>query len=246
MPDDPLLRQIETFPHTTNKALETVAGSGHHVEVTQARRSLALTTPEQGILLQARRQPVMRLSLKYVCRWSQDRQYMAIQTSSVRILPLAEDDLAPEERDDFPATNEPLVRFDYERESNSVPASHLNVHSHHRGLEWIMQRGHPKSRSVRYAPRTEKLHFPTGGHRFRPCLEDILEALAGDFGIDIAEGGRRILREQRSEFRRRQLAAAVGDDTETAADALRSKGYQVTLPPSASPTCRQGDRLEAL
>lgn len=109
-----------------------------------------------------------------------------------------------------------------------------------------MGRGHPKSRSVRKAPRTEALHFPTGGHRFRPSLEDILEALVVDFGLDVAAQGKELLRRQRIKFRKRQLAAAIGDEVETAAEALRELGYTVTLKPGrVAPSPRQ-DRLEAL
>lgn len=246
MTDASLVREIEEFAETTNRALSTAAGQSRHVRVDRAPHSLSIRTLERGIILRAQGQPVMRLSVRYVCQWSQARRYMAIQKSSVSILPVAEEDLAPEELEDFTPTNEPLVRFDYEREPNSVPASHLNIHSHHPGLAWIMSRGHPKSRSARKAPQTDGLHFPTGGHRFRPCLEDIIEALVHDFGLDIAEDGHQILREQRQEFRQRQLAAAVGDDTECAAEALRKKGYEVGLKRDAAGPDRRGDRLQAL
>lgn len=186
----------------------------------------------------------MRLSLSFVCRWSANQKFMAIQRSSIQVLPVIATDLADSSH--APSSNELVVRFDYNRESANVPASHINIHSHHPELEWIMRRGHTKSRSVKKAPRTDALHFPTGGHRFRPCLEDVLEALIADFKLDVAEEGRGLLRRQRLTFRQRQLAAAVGDDAECAAQALRELGYDVTLNPDQEAPTSRHDRLEAL
>lgn len=246
MPDDSLLRQLETFAETTNNAVSTLAGPGNHVTVRKAPRSLALSTPEKGVVFCADRKPVMRLSLSFVSRWSANQKYMAIQRSTIQVLPVRPEDLTEADTDFSPPSNEPLVRFDYDRGSNNVPASHINIHSHHPQLGWIMSRGHPKSRSAKKAPRTDVLHFPTGGHRFRPSLEDILEALVVDFGIDITDEGRALLRRQRVEFRKRQLAAAIGDETEAAAEALRDLGYNVTLEPGCVTPSPRLDRLEAL
>lgn len=247
MIDGRLYEQLLEFAETTNRALSTVGGEGNHVEVEQGSRSSAIRTLEQGVLLTASNSPVLRLSARFVGQWSNNGEFMAIEHSSIKVLPVTTEDLtahglAPENK----PSAEPVVRIDYERNPRAVPASHINIHSHHPWLQWIQTLGHPKSRSVKNAPRTEALHFPTGGHRFRPSLEDVIEALVDDFTLDIAPGGRATLHQQRASFRERQLAAAVGDDPETAARALRRLGYVVTRKPYITPPDRRGDRLEAL
>lgn len=248
MTDELLIEEIRNFAETTNRAISTVAGSQRHVDVYRAANSVSVrTSAQEGVLLVADEKPVMRLSLEFTCQWSSDQRFMAIQRSSVRVLPVTREDL--EEHGipfNMPPVNEPIVRFDYERAAQYVPSSHINVHSHHPELEWMMTQGHPKSRTLKNAPRTEVLHFPTGGHRFRPCLEDILEALANDFKLDMAPGGREVLREQREVFRERQLMATVSDDTETAAEALRQLGYNVSFKAQKEPPAKRRKRLRAL
>lgn len=246
MAEDPLFEELETFAATTNSAISAVAGPGMHVNVRRTSRSLSVRTPEEGVVLRAKEMPVMRLSVSFVCQWSANRKYMAIESSSVQILPVASEDLTGWNVSAFTTSNEPVVRFDYKRDYDAVPASHVNIHSHHPGLAWLMTLGHPKSRSAKKAPRTEVLHFPTGGHRFRPSLEDILEALALDFKLDLDKPGRELLRQQRLRYRQRQIAAVVGDDAEIAADALRELGYSVNLNSGFKVPPQRVDRLKAL
>ena len=82
-----------------------------------------------------------------------------------------------------------------------------------------------------------------GGHRFRPCLEDVLEALANEFGIDVKDGWREAIREGREEWRRMQLRAAVRDAPRDVAEVLRSMGYEVIDP--AEPPADRLDRLQS-
>jgi len=93
-------------------------------------------------------------------------------------------------------------------------------------------------------PRLADLHFPIGGHRFRPCLEDILQMIWFEFGIDVRDTALGALGEGRVRFRERQLAAAVGDDPDIAALELRRLGYSVESP--ATPVVRRIERLTAL
>lgn len=72
------------------------------------------------------------------------------------------------------------------------------------------------------------VHIPVGGSRFRPCLEDVLEMLIKEFGIDHADHGwRTALAEGRARWRKYQLMAAITDDPSTAVAKLRELGHSV-------------------
>ncbi|AZZ57149.1 hypothetical protein [Rathayibacter iranicus] len=148
----------------------------------------------------------------------------------------------------------PLFTVDYLRESGSdIPAAHYNVHAERQDMTDALaatgarRRGkiHQKRRAKGDTPRFGDVHFPTGGHRFRPCLEDVLEMMMIEFGIDILDGAGAALHQGRLRWRKRQLAAAVSDDPMTAAAELERLGFDVnprngaTMPPRL-------DRLTAL
>jgi hypothetical protein len=89
-------------------------------------------------------------------------------------------------------------------------------------------------------PAMRELHFPVGGPRFRPCLEDVLELLVVEFGVDCSDEGREALRRGRVTWRTLQLATAVRDSPDIAVGTLRELGYTVTWtgegdPPAGSP-----------
>lgn len=75
-----------------------------------------------------------------------------------------------------------------------------------------------------------ELHFPLGGHRFRPCLEDVLQMLVEEFGIDTADGALDALAAGREKWRRHQTGAVVRDAPEEAVRVLRELGYMVETP----------------
>lgn len=65
------------------------------------------------------------------------------------------------------------------------------------------------------------IHFPLAGARFRPCLEDVIELLINEFGVNAQPGWQNAIRCGRIAWRHIQLAAAVRDDPETARSALQ-------------------------
>jgi hypothetical protein len=94
-------------------------------------------------------------------------------------------------------------------------------------------------------PRFGDVHFPVGGHRFRPCLEDVLEMMMIEFGIDTLHGAGNALHAGRGRWRVRQLAAAVSDDPLTAAAELERLGFEV-IPREGTEVSARLDRLTAL
>jgi len=83
-----------------------------------------------------------------------------------------------------------------------------------------------------------------GGHRFRPCLEDLLHLLVTEFGVDQQQEWRAARQEGREEWRRLQLKAAVRDAPEEARRTLELLGYTVSAP-AAGPADDNKDRLRA-
>jgi len=93
-------------------------------------------------------------------------------------------------------------------------------------------------------PTHQDLHYPLGGERFRPCLEDFLEGMIHEFGIDAEEGWEEALASGRETWRCSQTAAVVRDAPEVAAEMLRNLGYQV-CPPGSGPKPNNIERLRA-
>lgn len=190
---------------------------------------VAVTHPKEvkGVDLTVDGQRVLRLSINYRCTFDTTMRFPRVEFSCFQV---------------FGTTStEPLFRYDYLREPHSdVACAHLNVHGHHDHVVWAMTRSsivpHSRRRARAVAqgavPGLRELHFPLGGQRFRPCLEDVLEMLIWEFGVDVEPGWQEELAVGRQEWRRFQLAAAMRDDPVTAlqvAEELRSEAAQPRL-----------------
>jgi hypothetical protein len=147
----------------------------------------------------------------------------------------------------------PLFTVDYVRDARSnMPAAHYNFHFEHGPIEAeLLQTGarrrgqrHQPQGSAGRTPRLADLHFPTGGHRFRLCLEDVIEMLWIEFGIDVKPTANAAIRSGRKHWRAMQVRAAVSDDPQSAAEELRSLGYLVEDP--VPPRTLRIDRIHAI
>lgn len=195
--------------------------------------------PNTGIDLPVNGKPLINLKVSYFCTLDRARQYLAVERSEV-IVRAAGD-------------SEPLIRFDYLRypKSRDIPGAHIQVHAQSDTFGYLTAKaGEATSRGRRRArsgsvPRLSELHLPVGGSRFRPCLEDVLEILVNEFGIDCTAQGMEALRLGREKWRTKQIATVVRDCPETAADVLRDLEYVVS-PPPAGPRPPNPDRLREL
>jgi len=169
------------------------------------------------------------LLLKFNCCMDSSGKHLATEASWFHIT--AKGDKAP------------LFRFEYVRDfQTGVPCAHLHVHGHRDEFAYAMQeggRGRPKARKRRHeVPRLAKFHFPLGGHRFRPCVEDILQAVVEEFCVDTVDRWRDAVEEGRENWRRLQLLAAVRDAPSIAAEGLEALNYKV-VPPDSPPAVNQ-------
>ncbi|GED89351.1 hypothetical protein TNCT6_64360 [Streptomyces sp. 6-11-2] len=112
-----------------------------------------------------------------------------------------------------------LCHFDYEREKDRYTSAHLQVHGISPALEALNRQGDEKR-------PLEKLHFPVGGKRFRPSLEDIIEFLVCERLVDAREGWKRVVEEGRDRFHRRQLRAAMRRNTALVEEFMREQEKQ--------------------
>jgi hypothetical protein len=106
-----------------------------------------------------------------------------------------------------------LCHFDYERDKADYPEAHLQVFGKSQALaRWggrVQQRG------------LERLHFPVGGRRYRPILEDVIEFLVAEKLASGRDGWESVIDEGRRKFQQLQLRAAVRNDPETARQMLQ-------------------------
>jgi hypothetical protein len=178
----------------------------------------------------------LRLLIKFNCGWDSSADFLAVDASWFHVR------LGDREKD------EPLFRYEYLRHpGNDVPCAHLQVHGHRDEFLFMLvagDRARPAQRQRSGSvPRLCEFHFPLGGHRFRPCIEDVLQALVLEFGVDTVDGWRTAVLEGRESWRRTQLKSAVRDAPADAAEVLGALGWDVT--PPVSPPKANAERLRA-
>jgi hypothetical protein len=168
-----------------------------------------------GIPLEINGDPLLVLSVDIRCFWDRHETYLAVEESHFKVFAGSQ-------------AGEPLFRYEFLRDPGNanVPCAHLQIGAHRDEFTHALAYGGSSRRSKKRAgippgsaPRISTVHFPLGGPRFRPCLEDILAMTREEFGIDAAKDWRRVVQEGRRKWRLIQLAAAVRDCPEEAAHA---------------------------
>ena len=123
----------------------------------------------------------------------------------------------------------PLIRVEYDRHrvAGDRAAAHVHLHAHSPEMAWIYgSSGQP-------APDLHSLHFPVGGQRFRPTLEDFLLFLEREnLYTDFKDGWRATTLESLRGFEETQAVATTRRYHQVAADTLARLGYVVTPPSS--------------
>ncbi|MFJ1757708.1 hypothetical protein [Kitasatospora sp. NPDC088134] len=241
MTTDPLNEDLDLHQYAKDFATELtgtlqgvlpVTPSFHAVH--QGKRIWVTTVADSGDGLPTQRKidllingkAEMSMTVEYFCCWDQAGQFLAVDNSAVKIYCRGQ--------------QEPLFRYEYVRKHGTwPPAAHIQLHAHRDEIAWIQRlaaHGKPavmtKKDSV---PRLSQIHFPVGGHRMRPGLEDVLLMIVREFGIDTVDGWEDALLAGIQLWRHKQVRAAVRDAPDEAADVLRQLGYEVTAPTGTSP-----------
>jgi hypothetical protein len=146
------------------------------------------------------------LHILYWCTWDFTGRFLAIHESKFALA--------------LPGVKEPLVRVEYEGRRDYAP-SHVQLHAQSNYLGYLLTLK-PRRRKL---PEVWHLHLPTGGKRYRPCLEDLVEFAVHDLGVDVKAGWEDLVEEGRARFRGYQLAAVIRDaikaDPDEAPDYLK-------------------------
>lgn len=124
-------------------------------------------------------------------------------------------------RDDFESM---VFHYDFEREpDNAYPPAHLQVPGTSKSMDELCKRAGLTTTLGRF-------HFPVGGKRYRPTVEDMIEFLVVE---GIARSHPRCtatLRDHRETWERIQLRSVVRRDPDTAAEELRRLRWSVGPP----------------
>ena len=175
---------------------------------------------QQGAVLTVRSTPAARLVVRLGLRSDSSGSYLAVTKSDYVLYDLID--------------GEPLVRLEYQDDMRTAPSCHWQVHAERGALSHLLTlSGHEKPHQL------SSLHFPVGGARHRPCIEDFLQFVVQECRLDAEVNAAQVLQEGRDRWRRRQLATMVRDVPEEAVRALAVLGYGVTDPPDGPAPVRR-------
>lgn len=184
---------------------------------------------------------ILSLAVSFRCEFDHRNDYLAIHTSDIKVFAGSR------------PNGEPLFRYDYVHSpKDHRPAAHIQVHAHRDQFTQAMtlaavagakHRQLGKEDSFEVA-RMCTLHFPVGGARFRPCLEDVLHMIEIEFGATTGPEWAAARDTGREKFRRQQTGAVVRDCPSEAVRVLKQLGYKVEEPENG-PTEDRVDRLRA-
>lgn len=118
--------------------------------------------------------------------------------------------------DDDP-DSEPLVHYDYNRNpSNSYPEAHVQVVADSSVFRTLR-----KNCGLDEGTQLGHLHFPVGGRRFRPSLEDVIEFLIVEGFAEGRPDWKIAVEQSRRNFYEKQLRAAIRREKELVLEAVR-------------------------
>lgn len=191
-------------------ALETAEGHGIIGAGISRSRSTSLPIP----ISPTRRDAVVFLYLLHSYEPDPEGVYLTMTQSTMSLY------TSPDMED-----NQLIVGIDYARNpGNQFPGAHLHVAGQRDDLDAVYLGDERKTRKLR------DLHFPVGGKRFRPSLEDLVEFMVTEEMVEPRPGWEQEVKKHRARWEAIQLKAAVRRNQEDAAAALREAGWDVTPP----------------
>jgi hypothetical protein len=177
-------------------------------ELAEAR---IVVRPERPVPLYISGKQRATLEVRLRCELDSRGTWLAVETSSITLTATVD--------------RTPVFRFEYFRRPQKVPSAHLQLHAHRGALSQLLAHaGHPKAHDM------SALHFPLGGSRFRPCLEDVVQFLAEEFSFDVLSTWKTAVEAGRQRWREKQVKAVVRDWQTVAAEALCDLGFAVEPP----------------
>lgn len=129
---------------------------------------------------------------------------------------------------EFKANKRPvlIVRFEYERQARNKPVQHFQFHAESLPLAILL------ARAGRYdiAAQQQDVHFPMGGHRYRVCLEDVIELVIREFNAESNPEWETRVRDGRRKFRERQTDTIIRKNLGRSVEMLEELGFKIEPP----------------
>ena len=159
--------------------------------------------------------PRLMLRIEFRVSLDDESDYLAVQHSTYGLWVRPDPNRRPR----------PVFRIEYDRDARSKPAAHVHLHAESLEFGWIYgTAGLPP-------PRLAEIHFPVGGRRFRPTVEELLKFLDREkLFVDWRPGWNGIIEESLKDWEQNQARATVRRQTDAAVDQLRAMGYEVSPP----------------
>lgn len=157
------------------------------------------------------------LSVQYLTSLDDEGEHLTVQSSTFGLWVY----LSPEWK-----RPRPLLRVEYDRAARNKPAAHVHFHAESAELGWIY------GSAGQALPRFDELHYPVGGRRFRPTLEEVLLFLdrEGLYGGWQDPSWKNRASNSLGQWEARQAAATVRRFPEASAQQLERMGFEVTRP----------------
>lgn len=167
--------------------------------------------PTHGIpITLGSKRPTGYLSLSFRLGTDAERQYLMVQSSFMGLF-------LDEHLD------QPIMHYDYERDKgDGYPEAHLQVCAESDAWDALSLLARGDKRPL------ERLHFPVGGRRFRPTLEDLVDFLLAEGIADKRPGAEAVIEAGREGFHHLQLRAMIRRNPGPAIQALRDFGQLPT------------------
>lgn len=179
-----------------------------------------LSADERYVPLHAGGERVARAEVLYRFLAGDSRETTLLATSHFRLF--------------LDAEREPLVRIEYQRDATNTARSHWHVHAERGALSTLLTRTGSAGNRVGDPSRMSALHFPHGPAWSEPSLEDFVEFLVRECGVDARPGWADAVADYRTTARRIAVSLLTRASQNAAARTLRSAGWTVDAPEGAT------------
>lgn len=220
-----LQAQAQQFARSLSDLASAFVGHAHPFVATTLGERIVIQS-DAPISIATPRRTLFSVTSRYRCTYDSAGQYLVVEESEIKVFGGCQ------------GKGDPLFRVEYVGDQAShLPCAHLHMHAHRDQLSVAMavagtdgaERRTPKhGDDYMRGTRISELHFPVGGHRFRPGLEDVLQWMVTEFGASTGPTWPTVWQ---------VTAVGAGQQVETPCSAARTRRCRGGwLPEAARPT----------
>jgi hypothetical protein len=211
MPNDPSLKdKADAFASELLTLLNATLPGNHRVSIERRNNSFIVhTASDRGqavghVPLYAKRgddKPLASFHLSMSLRPDSTGRYLAVSQSKMIL---------------FGIDRTPVVRLEFLDDARKSPCCHWQFHGQNPAFEELLR----ATRRRKAARHLSALHFPVGGARMRPGIEDFLQFLIQECGFVAVQGWEDAVRASRTQWRLRQARTIARDAPRAVARSL--------------------------